>query len=62
MVVPTTITVDDTICMHCGACVGTCPTNALTLGETHVWVNDDCVQCGVCLTACPVGALEDVEG
>jgi ferredoxin len=30
-----TITVDHEICMHCGACVGCCPENALTLHE--VW-------------------------
>jgi len=48
--------------MHCGACVGTCPANALTLDETVVRVNDDCIHCGLCTVACPVGALEDKEG
>jgi NAD-dependent dihydropyrimidine dehydrogenase PreA subunit len=61
-VVGTTITVDHETCMHCGACVGTCPVNALTLDETVVRVNDECIHCGLCVTACPVGALEDLEG
>jgi ferredoxin len=56
-----TITVDQSMCMRCGACVGTCPTNALTLEETRVTVNGDCIGCLVCTKACPVGALDDVE-
>lgn len=56
-----TITVDQAMCMRCGACVGSCPTNALTLEETRITVNDDCISCLLCTRACPVGALDDVE-
>ena len=47
--------------MRCGACVGTCPVNAMTLEETHVTVSPDCISCLLCLRTCPVGALDDVE-
>jgi ferredoxin len=60
-VVGLTIVVDQGVCMRCGACVGSCPSNALTLEETRVTVNDDCIQCLLCTRACPVGALADEE-
>jgi ferredoxin len=47
--------------MRCGACVGTCPVNAMTLEETRVTVNDECIDCKICTRACPVGALSFVE-
>jgi len=53
--------VDDDACMRCGACVGTCPANAMFLKETGLEVGDDCTKCGLCVRACPVGALE-LEG
>ena len=53
------ITVDQSICMRCGACVGTCPVNAMFLEEYRVTVNDECIMCKVCIKMCPVGALEE---
>lgn len=44
--------------MHCGACVGTCPKNAIFLREVALEFNEDCVRCGWCVRVCPVGALE----
>ena len=55
------VTVDQGVCMRCGACVGTCPVNALFLDEYRVTVNDDCIHCLLCTRVCPVGALEDTE-
>ncbi len=52
-----TVTVDQSICMRCGACVGTCPVNAMFLEEFRVTVNDDCIACKLCTRTCPVGAL-----
>src|SRR5207247_6784876 len=49
--------IDDMLCMHCGACVGTCPTNAIFLNEVYLTFNEDCTQCGMCVKVCPAGAL-----
>ncbi len=70
--------IDDMLCMHCGACVGTCPTNAIFLNEVYltfnedctqcgmcvkVWTfNEDCTQCGMCVKVCPVGAIDYPRG
>lgn len=53
---------DQSICMRCGACVGTCPVNAMFLDEYQVTVNEDCIDCKLCTRTCPVGALAMVEG
>ena len=52
--------VDNNICLHCGACVGTCPSNAIFLHETSTIVFlPACAGCGLCATVCPVGAIDD---
>jgi ferredoxin len=54
--------VDTGLCMHCGACVGACPTNAIFLTEILITFNEDCTQCGLCVKACPVGAIDFPRG
>lgn len=54
--------VDIDKCMHCGACVGSCPQNAMMLREVVIEVNDDCNLCKRCIKACPVGAISLVGG
>ncbi len=49
------------MCMKCGACVGSCPVNAMFLREYIVEVNDDCTGCGLCKKICPVGAVTQEE-
>jgi ferredoxin len=44
-------------CMHCGACVGSCPKNAIFLNEVVLEFNDGCTRCGRCVRTCPVGAI-----
>jgi ferredoxin len=44
-------------CMHCGACVGSCPQNAIYLNEVVLVFNDKCNRCGRCVKVCPAGAL-----
>jgi NAD-dependent dihydropyrimidine dehydrogenase PreA subunit len=45
-------------CMYCGACVGTCPENAIYLNDVVLEFNSNCNRCGLCVRMCPVGALE----
>jgi len=54
--------IDDMLCMHCGACVGTCQTNAIFLNEVYLTFNEDCTQCGMCVKVCPVGAIDYPRG
>ncbi len=46
------------LCTHCGKCVDTCPTHALTRGaDGRVrWDPQACVQCDTCLKVCPHSA------
>ena len=45
-------------CICCGSCAGTCPVNAIAMGDAHYEVNaDSCIDCGACEGACPVGAI-----
>lgn len=51
--------VDNNVCLHCGACVGICPPNALFLHETEtIEFLDNCTECGLCVWVCPVGAID----
>ena len=48
-------------CTRCGACVETCPADAIRWeGDRLVTDLDACVFCGQCVTACPTGAREIV--
>jgi L-aspartate semialdehyde sulfurtransferase ferredoxin len=50
--------VNNPICLHCGACVGSCPTNSIFLHETAVIeFQSTCSECGFCALVCPVGAI-----
>lgn len=53
---------DVTRCMHCGACVGSCPVNAIYLNEVVLEFNDDCTLCKRCIKVCPVGAIKLIGG
>ena len=44
-------------CLHCGACVGSCPSNAIYLNEVILEFGDDCTLCKRCTKVCPVGAI-----
>ncbi|MCX8174278.1 MAG: 4Fe-4S binding protein [Thermoplasmata archaeon] len=47
-------------CMYCGACVGSCPKNAIYLEETRVVFDEErCVKCRICVRVCPVGAISE---
>lgn len=44
-------------CMHCGACAGSCPQNAIFLHEVVLTFSDACNRCSRCVRICPVGAI-----
>ncbi len=51
---------DDAKCTDCGACVGVCPTGALSIDETTrkiVFDKEQCIACELCIGACPVRAM-----
>lgn len=49
---------DTAKCRGCGACVKSCPFNALSLVDNHSWIDPErCMGCGVCRDRCEQGAL-----
>ncbi len=54
---------EEDLCVHCGACTGLCPTQALYVIPPEMKVGFDvnkCVACGMCGIVCPFGAMKDV--
>ena len=55
---------EDEKCVHCGACIAPCPTNAFYLdSETYrvEFDKDKCVGCGHCIPACPLRIIYSAE-
>lgn len=57
------VTIDRELCVGCGACVGTCPMEALSLDDEgkSVCNEDVCVTCLACTGVCPVEAIKEKE-
>ncbi|MBQ6451569.1 MAG: 4Fe-4S binding protein [Solobacterium sp.] len=55
------VQIDKELCIGCGACVGTCPVEALSLDDEGKSVCDEsvCIDCHSCMGACPVGAISE---
>jgi ferredoxin len=53
--------VDDALCIGCGACVESCPFDAMSVDDVAAVDGVRCVGCGVCTLSCPVGALSLVR-
>ncbi|MBN1434579.1 4Fe-4S binding protein [Candidatus Fermentibacterales bacterium] len=54
---------DEKSCVHCGACVAQCPSEALVLDPATLEVRLDeekCTGCGLCVPGCVYGALESI--
>ena len=52
------VNVDLGKCNGCGACVESCPSEALQVEGEKICVDEDaCVDCGVCVDECPTEAL-----
>ena len=56
------MTVDISLaCTACGACLQTCPTDALRPAPGRPAVTDDaCIACLACVEVCPAGAVDPV--
>ena len=51
----------DRKCIHCTACISTCPSGALSVDREEMLVSfdkDKCIACELCIKACPYGAVE----
>lgn len=46
-------------CIGCGACVESCPVNAINLNDKAEIKADECIDCGACEGQCPVGAISE---
>ena len=47
-------------CISCGTCVGACPVEAISQGESQFEINaETCIDCGACEGACPVSAISE---
>ncbi len=55
------VTIDKDLCIGCGACVGVCPVEALSLDdEGKSTVDADlCIDCHSCIGTCPVEAISE---
>ncbi len=61
VVTPFNVSLHDTDCVSCGACVQVCPTGSLMMAERELvrwdFALDRCIFCGDCVEVCPHGAL-----
>ena len=50
--------IDKEMCIGCGACVASCPVEAISFDDEGKAVIDPekCISCGTCGAVCPVGA------
>ena len=45
-------------CISCGSCEGSCPVEAISLGDDQYNIAADiCTDCGACTGSCPVDAI-----
>lgn len=51
------VSVKESECVACGACVDVCPESAITCDDIAVIDASKCCECGACIDECPSGAI-----
>ena len=54
------IRVDREKCSGCGACIESCPFDAIGMKDEKAEINELCQLCRACLSVCPEGAIEEI--
>jgi ferredoxin len=56
---PTLPEIDQSLCIHCGACAAVCVSGALSddYGKPEITSPLQCTHCAECEETCPVGAI-----
>ncbi|MEI8092719.1 MAG: 4Fe-4S binding protein [Spirochaetales bacterium] len=44
-------------CVACGACLDSCPVDAISEGDIYLINADTCTDCGACASECPTEAI-----
>jgi nitroreductase/NAD-dependent dihydropyrimidine dehydrogenase PreA subunit len=57
------LSVDEALCSHCGACEAVCPSRVFVLGadDLELLAPGRCIGCGHCVAACPTEAFHHSE-
>lgn len=54
------VKINEETCVGCGACIDTCPVEALSMVDDKAKVDPEkCVDCGACIDSCPVSAISE---
>ncbi len=53
------VTINESECVGCGACVSVCPESALSCDDICVVDASKCVDCGACIDECPSNAISE---
>ncbi|MCS7117024.1 MAG: 4Fe-4S binding protein [Nitrososphaerota archaeon] len=55
-----TIEIDHDRCIACGACVSSCPADAIKQNEDWSvrFIEENCIGCRICVYACPVRVIQ----
>jgi len=54
------VKINEETCIGCGACIDTCPVEALEMvGDKAVVDAEKCIDCGACIDSCPVGSITE---